>query len=210
MLNILLDNYLCKKYPLIFKERSLPTSESCMGRGFELGDGYFLLIDSLCHSLQQYIDSYNKFLQEGKNPVPQIVFTQVKEKFGALRIYYDGGDTYCQGLVDGAECISYRTCENCGTFSDDVGRVTKGWIQGLCSYCAKEYDKEIKHNEEIRELLKKVRATYKNPKRAWPTISELYPEPKEKTDVKRSKKTIQQRTTQGKRSPRKKSRKRIS
>lgn len=210
MLNILLDNYLYKKYPKIFIERKLSPMESCMGRGFELGDGYFLLIDSLCHSIQGHLDSYNKYLQEGKTIIPQVVFTQVKEKFGNLCIYHYGGDTYCQGLIDGAECISNRTCENCGTFSDDVGRVTKGWIQGLCSDCAKEYDKEIKHNEEIRELLEKVRATYKNPKRAWTTISELNPEPKENPDVKRSKKTIRQKTTCCKRSACKKNSKRIS
>ena len=210
MLNILLDNYLCKKYPLIFKERRLPVSESCMGRGFETGDGWFLLIDSLCHSIQHYIDSSNKYLPEGKQPIPQVVFTQVKEKFGALRIYHDGGDAYCNGLIDGVEGMSYRTCENCGTFSDDVGRVTKGWIQGLCTECAKEYEKEIVHNEEICKLLAKVRASRKNPKRSWPSFDELYPEPKEKTNVKRSKKTIQSRTTSGKRSSRKKSRKRIS
>ena len=96
--------------------------------------------------------------------------------------------------------ISNRTCENCGTFSDDVGRVTKGWIQGLCTDCAKEYNKEIKHDEEIRTLLKIVRANRKNPKRGWVTIGELdIPQPKD-INVKRSKKTIQSRTTCCKRS----------
>jgi hypothetical protein len=141
----------------------------------ECGDGWFLLIDSLCHSIQEHINNHNKYIQEGEKAVPQMVFTQVKEKFGALRIYYEGGDAYCQGLLDMAEGMSYRTCENCGTFSDDIGRVTKGWVQSLCTDCAKEYQKEIVHNEEIRELLARVRASRKNPKRSWPTFDELYP-----------------------------------
>lgn len=209
-MNEKLEEYLCKKYPKILVERKLSPMESCMGRGIECGDGYFLLIDSLCHSIQQYIDSHNNYLQEGEVIIPQVIFTQVKEKFGNLRVYHDGGDPHCQGLIDGAECMSCRTCENCGTFSDDVGRVTKGWIQGLCTECAKEYEKEIVHNEEIRKLLATVRASRKNPKRSWPTFDELYPEPKDKTDVKRSKKTIQSSITQRKRSTSKKSRKRIS
>lgn len=153
-MNEKLDKYLCEKYPKIFVERRLPVSESCMGRGFECGNGWFYLIDSLCHSIQEYIDGSNKYPQEGKAAIPQMVFTQVKEKFGALRIYYTGGDDYCSGLLDMAECMSYRMCENCGTFGKDVGRVEKGWIQSLCTECAEMLKKDIVYNEELRKLVK--------------------------------------------------------
>ena len=38
--------------------------------------------------------------------VPQLVATQVKEKFGTLRFYYDGGDDEISGMVRMAEAMS--------------------------------------------------------------------------------------------------------
>ena len=87
----LLDDYLCSKYPKIFVERKLSPMESCMGRGFECGAGYFLLLDSLCHSIQTHIDWHNKYLQAGETIIPQVIFTQIKEKMGNLCIYHSGG-----------------------------------------------------------------------------------------------------------------------
>jgi len=52
----LLDNYLCKKYPKIFAERNLPMTQTCMCWGFA-GDGWFLLLDNLCHNIQRHIDN---------------------------------------------------------------------------------------------------------------------------------------------------------
>ena len=72
-----------------------------------------------------------------EKPIPQVVFTQVKEKFGGLRIYYRGGDDYVQALVSFAESISYRTCEVCGRMDDTVGRNRNGWIRTTCIEHAK-------------------------------------------------------------------------
>ena len=47
--------------------------------GFSCGDGWYLLIDRLCSSLQWDTDT---------NKYPQVVATQVKEKYGTLRFYY--------------------------------------------------------------------------------------------------------------------------
>jgi len=52
-----LDDYLCKKYPLIFAERNLPMTETCLCWGLETGDGWFFLLDALCSSIQNYIDN---------------------------------------------------------------------------------------------------------------------------------------------------------
>jgi hypothetical protein len=81
-----LDDYLCNKYPKIFVERKLSPKESCMGRGFEHENGWFPLIDSLCHHIQEHIDNHNKYRKD-EPPMDQMVFLQVKEKFGGLRIY---------------------------------------------------------------------------------------------------------------------------
>ena len=60
--------------------------------------------------------------------------TQVKEKFGGLRFYYDGGNNYIDGMVSFAEAMSYKTCEFCGT-THNVGQTNKGWIFTICKEC---------------------------------------------------------------------------
>lgn len=61
--------------------------------------------------------------------IPEVVATQVKEKYAGLRFYYDGGDEYIQGLVDMAESMSLRTCEACGKPGKQRGT---GWIYTAC------------------------------------------------------------------------------
>ena len=60
---------------------------------------------------------------------PQVVAVQVKEKFGTLRFYYDGGDDMIDGMVRMAESMSAVTCETCGAPGTTGGR---GWISTLC------------------------------------------------------------------------------
>ena len=134
---------LIKKYPKIFRQYKLPMTETCMCWGLECGDGWYGLIDTLCKLLQWDID---------KNSFPQIEATQVKEKFGTLRFYYNYADEACtddperarkQGVQDGmvrfAEYLSGSTCEKCGT-NQDVKQTT-GWIVTLCPTCMEKYDK---------------------------------------------------------------------
>lgn len=54
---------------------------------------------------------------------------QVKEKFGGLRIYVDGGNEKLQAAIEEAEKKSYRTCEECG----QSGTTREGgWLRTLC------------------------------------------------------------------------------
>ncbi len=64
----------------------------------------------------------------------QVVAVQVKEKFGTLRFYYEGGDEYVSGIVAMAESMSGRICEECGAEGKQRGG---GWIQTLCDTHAK-------------------------------------------------------------------------
>jgi len=72
------------------------------------------------------------------NRIPQVEAVQVKEKFGTLRFYYDGGDEFINGLVTMAESISGRTCEVCGA---EGKHRSGGWIRVLCDKHAKQRDK---------------------------------------------------------------------
>ena len=120
-----LDNQLCEKYPKIFADRHKPMTETCMCWGFECGAGWYNILDQLCNNIQHYIDWKNR----KEEIVPQVVAEQVKEKFGTLRFYYRGGDTYISGLVSMAESMSGITCEECGTIGKQR---TSGWIRTLC------------------------------------------------------------------------------
>jgi len=48
------------------------------------------------------------------SPVPPVTIAQIKEKFGQLRFYYDGGDTKVAGMVSFAEFLSSTICQNTG------------------------------------------------------------------------------------------------
>ena len=90
--------------------------------GFECGDGWIDLIYRLSQAISTYIESIGG----------DIVATQVKEKFGTLRFYVDGGDEEVFRLIDAAERESATICEACGA----PGKfVTKGWCSTLCESC---------------------------------------------------------------------------
>ena len=77
--------------------------------------------------------------------VPQVVAVQVKEKFGWLRFYVNGGDDVTYAYISMAESMSYRTCEECGT----PGKIyTDGWHRVLCDAHAAEYGRNNKDNGE--------------------------------------------------------------
>ncbi len=133
-----LDEELCRKYPKIFQNRHAPMTETAMCWGFEIGDGWYQIVDSLCSNIQSYIDWKNRSAEAGygdHKSVPQVIADQVKEKFGGLRFYYTGGDEQIYGMVRMAESWAYHACEECG----NVGKTRSGgWIKTLCD----------KHEEE--------------------------------------------------------------
>lgn len=129
-MKIELDKYLTEAYPKMFINRYEDVKITAMCWGFECKDGWFWLIDNLCKSIQSYIDNNSH-----KN-IPQVIVTQVKEKFGGLRFYYNGGDERINGMVWLAENMSYNICEKCGT-TENVGS-TKKWVRTLCENCAIE------------------------------------------------------------------------
>jgi len=124
-----LDKELCEKYPEIFRDRHAPVTQTPMGFGFECGDGWFDLIDALCKRIQNYIDWERKYPPPHDEKIEQVVASQVKEKFGGLRFYFDGGNDVIRGMVMMAEEMSYNICEECG----NKGRIrANGWVTTRC------------------------------------------------------------------------------
>ena len=139
-----LDKQLVEKYPLIFKNRFGDMKETLMCFGFEHGDGWYQILDSLCGQIQHYTDWNNNNRNKGYEQykeVPQVVAMQVKEKFGGLRFYYEGGDERIFGMVQMAESWAYHTCEECGAPGTLGG---KGWIRTLCPTHRAEADARYK------------------------------------------------------------------
>jgi hypothetical protein len=77
--------------------------------------------------------------------VPQVVVAQIKEKFGGLRFYYDGGDDEISGMVRMAEAWADTACEECGAIGK---RRSGGWIRTLCdAHEAEHQARKNKSNE---------------------------------------------------------------
>jgi hypothetical protein len=126
-MNKFLQTSLFEKYPDFFKGHKLSSKESCLARGLECQDGWFDLIKSAC----AVIEHYNKERERLSGEMPQFEFTQVKEKFGGLRMYCSGSDDYIRGVIDLAETLSYKVCEITGK----PGKVCiseTGWYKTLC------------------------------------------------------------------------------
>ena len=135
-----LDDLLCKRYPKIFRDRHAPMTETAMCWGFEVGDGWFDIINNACNLIQSHTDWKNKYAKSEDEKVTQVVASQIKEKFGELRFYYDGGDDYVRGVAAMAEQMSTVTCETCGKPGKLRGR---GWIYTACD----EHTK-LEHKDE--------------------------------------------------------------
>lgn len=110
--------------------------------GFAVGAGWYPILEKLCENIQHHIDWKNK----QSVVVPQVTVAQIKEKFGGLRFYYDGGDDYIQGLVSMAESWADTACEECGGIGK---RRSGGWIRTLCDL------HEAERNARIEEQARK-------------------------------------------------------
>jgi hypothetical protein len=126
-----LTKQLYEKYPKIFAGHKKPITESLMAFGFECGDGWYNIIDTLCSWLQWNTDK-NSHIDYYK---PQVEAVQVKEKFGTLRFYVNGASEVQYAAISMAESMSARTCEECGK----PGKIyTDGWYRTLCEDHARE------------------------------------------------------------------------
>lgn len=121
--------------------------------GFAIGKGWWIIVDKLMGQIQWHIDNSvknNKWdLENDKTDVrpiiQQITVAQIKEKFGGLRFYYDGGDDYIYGLVSMAESWADIACEECGGIGH---RRSGGWIRTLCDKHEAEHQEKLKLRNE--------------------------------------------------------------
>lgn len=120
-------------------DRSKLTPESsCMYWGFAVGDGWYNLVKQTLILAEQICKAYP---DNGAG----FQIAQVKEKFGCLRIYFDGwiipkgltihNDPMWQIFID-AENKSAAICEVCGK----PGKRNKGpWVKTVCPFHDRTY-----------------------------------------------------------------------
>ena len=168
-----LDEQLCAKYPLIFKDRNENMQHTAMCWGFSHGDGWYNIIDTLCGLLtseyrgaksrydhlvevgvgnvlygtktvtQEALDEAKTKLDEETAKVP--VAVQVKEKFGGLRFYVQAATDKHYQYISFAESMSYRTCEECGAPGKTY---TDGWHTTLCDIHAEMSGREQEYQSD--------------------------------------------------------------
>lgn len=146
-----LENQLCEKFPLLYKDRRGDPRKTLMHWGLSVGDGWYQIIYDLSLKLEILI---NKYIQENpricehcdieehlhnidnacstfslKHPKA----AQVKEKFGGLRFYMSNGSTKeMEACIDLAEALAGETCEVCGKPGTETD---SGWIKIKCDEC---------------------------------------------------------------------------
>ena len=175
---------LMDEFPILFRDRNLPMSQTCMCFGIESGPGWYQPLYRLCCKLE----SLNEFLFKQHGFV--VKADQVKEKYGTLHFYWSFdkinpiNDEFeekwndlkyvhlrevfrdvVQKIIDEAEDDCFCTCENCGT---PIGNPwhpryeTIGWVSYICEDCLKKLQEKnpmtsaIKHytDDELKRCEK--------------------------------------------------------
>ena len=161
-----LDEELCRKYPLIFKNRNAPMTETCMCWGFECGDGWFNIIDVLCgllyadytrakeryEAVKQYYETDGKFPWEGGKEITPEMLEELRDKMvmeemkvpvaSQVKEKFGGLRFYVEQATD--EHFNYISfAENmsyrtCEQCGAPGKLYTQGWHRTLCDHHAEE------------------------------------------------------------------------
>ena len=102
-----LQDKLFVDFPKLFAQKDADMKETCMCWGIECPDAWYDVIYAACDLLQTMTDN-NK--HSGK--YPQVQFTQVKEKFGALCMYNNANTDYVDGVIDMADAMVQQQDKN--------------------------------------------------------------------------------------------------
>lgn len=107
--------------------------QSCMCWGFECGDGWYNVIDKMLKRMKALKD-------------PELYLTQVKEKWGLLRVYTNFSTKKVEKIISKAEKESAHVCEQCGSKKYVSTHADFGWYRTLCPIC----------REAVLEKMRKV------------------------------------------------------
>lgn len=121
-------NHIISSYPYLFKRSFIETDK-----------GWEPIILSTC----KFLHSQNSNL----NSSNQFYFSQIKEKFGSIRLYIDSDtipsqpNPYINGFINAMEDISHYICESCG--SPGTIQQFNNLLKCQCPPCAHNRNKLI-------------------------------------------------------------------
>jgi len=189
------DKYMCETYPIMFRERNLPMNQTCMCWGFSIGSGWFWILADLCEKL----DFISR--ETGIN----VVFGQIKEKFGGARFYYSTDYSKCSKnseafskfwqdmistIINHYEEMCDYYCAECGENKHDMITIG-GWVYDCCEKCL-EKDKNrsegLKYWREYKELKEKlIDMSYRGNKEEREQLNKLVKSFEKRTEKERAK-----------------------
>ncbi len=154
-----LEDILYESSPVFYRERILDLEETLMCFGFECGDGWF-------EPLLEFSKETRRMNGLASKHHICFVASQVKEKFGEIRVYWhlrqfpdfsevnpdDEGIKKLFVMMDDAISTltmrCWNTCEICGSVQD-ISTTTRGRMRRLCKKCAACHNAEIiKHHHK--------------------------------------------------------------
>ena len=172
-----LDEALCAKYPLIFKDRDAPMTRTAMCWGFACGDGWYNIIDILCgmlysdyrqakeryESVKMYYEEDGKYPWNGGEVITPEMVEELRLKMdeeakkvpvaSQVKEKFGGLRFYVQAATD--EHYNYinfaesMSYRTCEVCGSPGKRYTDGWHQALCNVHAEEQGREEYGEEEI-------------------------------------------------------------
>lgn len=109
-------------------------------RGFECEDGWFDLLQKFFADIAAHLRI------EGRSDVvayrvQRVVFHQIKEKFGGLRLYFSGGDDYVHAAAQATKQRASETCERCG--EPGAHKIWHGIEKTICASCEPGWQDEL-------------------------------------------------------------------
>jgi hypothetical protein len=104
-----------------------PTSlkEGLMAFGFDCGDGWLGILEEL-------FEKIDEFVKEEKPGGFKVI--QVKEKFGCLSVYVEGGNEVIERMIREAGAKAVKTCQECGA-PGQLRQSDTGWWRTECEAC---------------------------------------------------------------------------
>lgn len=133
------EKEIIEKYPLFFRDSNKSMQETCLYFGLECDSGWYDLLNDAFAKIEVEIE---KIIKEEPN-IPEEALpkaTQVKEKFGTLRLYVNTFNDAIAAIIREAEAKSAITCELCGQPGELC--TTGGWLKTMCNTCMLELNKK--------------------------------------------------------------------
>jgi hypothetical protein len=120
-----LDEKLTNDFPNLYRDRNDKACRSGIRWGYTCGNGWYPLIYRTSAKLEKLI------LQLPENKMKFYKATQVKQKFGGLRLYMYDRTQEMKDIISEAEEKSFHVCESCGKPGELI-QIPHRWVTTSC------------------------------------------------------------------------------